>query len=283
MWRDVHERFPVDRRRIYATGFSGGAVLAWWLAESTNAVAGVIGVGGRVNGVEKIGATSFDWFGITGDADFNFHETRLIEQKLEAANSSRRRETFEGGHRWAPKEWLGAAVRWMEVQAMRRGLRDRDEAIIARAFAADVELARNAADELQSLRTYRMVARSYEGLVDLEDVHAQIASLARSATVKRLEADERRATQLEASHRARMPGVIRRFINAEDVMTAPSLAHELRIGALQKLATEKTYEGAAARRVLETIHVQLAFYTASRVSGEKIAVIRAVAKMIRPE
>ncbi|HEX6178145.1 MAG TPA: hypothetical protein VF057_07290 [Thermoanaerobaculia bacterium] len=283
MWPDVHERFAIDRRRIYTTGFSGGAILAWWLAESTNAVAGVISVGGRVNAPDKIGAVGFDWFGTAGDTDFNLYETRLIEERLAASSSSRRLETFEGGHRWAPKDLLAVALDWMEVQAMRRGLRPRDETFIASTYARDIERARNARDELESLRAFETIGRSYAGLTDLAAVTSQIAMLEKSKNVQRLEVEERRAFELERTHRVQMPGVLRRFMDAEEAPSAPAFAHELRIGTLQKLASTKSYEGAAARRILETIHVQLAFYLSGQLSGPKLSVARTVARMIRPE
>jgi predicted esterase len=283
MWPDVHQRFAVDRKRVYATGFSGGAILAWWLAESTNAVAGVIGVGGRVNAPEKITAVNFDWFGAAGQTDFNLIEMRLIEEKLAAAGSSRRLETFDGAHQWAPRELLAVAMLWMEVQAMRRGLRPRDEELIGRAFDQDLQRARNAPDELQSLRVWQTVARSFDGLRDLAAVNDEIARLEQSRAVRRLLADEKKAFELERAHRARLPGVLRSVIDADEAPTAPMLAHELRIAALQKTARDQTYQGAAARRVLETIFVQLNYYLAGQLSGPKLATVKSVARMIRPD
>jgi len=47
MFPDLVERLPVDPRRIYAAGFSGGAILAWLVGLKTGQLAGVISVGGR--------------------------------------------------------------------------------------------------------------------------------------------------------------------------------------------------------------------------------------------
>lgn len=44
---DVMKRLPIDERRIYAGGFSGGAVLAWTVGLKGNYLAGVISIGGR--------------------------------------------------------------------------------------------------------------------------------------------------------------------------------------------------------------------------------------------
>ena len=40
MWDDVHTRFTTDRKRVYTTGFSGGAILAWLLAANSKALRG---------------------------------------------------------------------------------------------------------------------------------------------------------------------------------------------------------------------------------------------------
>ena len=62
-------RFAVDPRRVYATGFSGGGILAWWLGERTRGLAGVISVGSRLadNAAEEL---SFVHWGAAGDVDF---------------------------------------------------------------------------------------------------------------------------------------------------------------------------------------------------------------------
>src|SRR5512138_2607920 len=45
IWRDLHQRFSIDDRRVYFTGFSGGARAAVAIALRCNCAAGVIGAG----------------------------------------------------------------------------------------------------------------------------------------------------------------------------------------------------------------------------------------------
>lgn len=282
MWPDVHDRFSIDPGRIYATGFSGGAILAWWLAESTKTVAGVIGVGGRVNRPENIREVTFDWFGIAGETDFNYIETREIEKRLEAIGTGRRFESFEGAHRWAPKDLLRTSLVWMEIRAMKRGTRAVDEALVARALRDDLGDAHAARDDLQSLERYESIVRTYSGLAEVGEAQKRIEELKKSAGLKRARKEYERALDLERSHRARLPQILRRFLDSEDAPAAPALAHDLQLGRLQGMAREKGYRAAAAQRVLETIFVQFAFYLQREVSGPKLAVARTVAEMIRP-
>lgn len=283
MWPDVNKRFAVDRRRIYATGFSGGAILAWWLAEGTGSLAGVISVGGRVNAPEKIKDVPFAWFGIAGNTDFNYIETRDIEERLAASGATRRFEAFDGGHRWAPKELLRKSIEWMEMDAMRRGIRPVDPAAVARAFDGDVAGAENASDALDALRRYESIARTYEGLKDLTAISDRIAVLKKSPALAKAEEDDREALKLERTHRARLPQVMKWFMNEAEVQPAPLVAQQLQVSRLQQLARQKTRTGLAAQRVLESFFVQFHFYLPQTLTGPKLGVSRAVARIIRPE
>lgn len=283
MWPDVNDRFAVDRRRIYATGFSGGAILAWWLAEGTGSLAGVIGVGGRVNAPEKIKEVPFAWFGIAGDKDFNYIETREIEDRLAAHGATRRFESFDGGHRWAPKELLRKGVEWMEIDAMRRKTRAPDAAIISRAFDDDMARAAASTDELEALRRYEAIVRSFDGLTDLSAAAARIEVLKKSRGLAKAEEDEREAVKLERTHRARLPQVLKWFMNEAEVHPAPMVAQQLQVARLQQIAKQKSRRGLAAQRLLESFFVQFNFYLPQTLTGPKLEVSRAVARIIRPE
>ncbi|HEX8155691.1 MAG TPA: hypothetical protein VF698_21335, partial [Thermoanaerobaculia bacterium] len=203
MWRDVQERFPVDLKRVYAAGFSGGAMFGWWFVKGTHA-AGLIGVGGRLAQPNDADVAGFDYYGLAGSTDFNNIETRRIEQKLAKIGANRRVEFFEGRHGWPPAAYLRRAVEWQELQAMRHGTRARDEALIATLFAIDMGEAAAMTDELLRLRRYEAIARTFDGLTQLDDVRAQIASLQRSPEVKRLRAEDEKAEKFEAAHRAQI-------------------------------------------------------------------------------
>ena len=283
MWPDVNRRFAVDRRRVYATGFSGGAILAWWLAEGTGSLAGVISVGGRVNAPEKIKDVPFAWFGIAGDTDFNYIETRDIEERLAASGAVRRFESFDGGHRWAPKDLLRKSVEWMEIDAMRRKTREFDAAVVSRALKDDIERAESATDELEVLGRYESIVRSFEGLADTTAARARIAALKKSPALAGAEHDDREALKLERMHRARLPQVMNWFLNDAELQPAPLVAQQLQIARLQQIARQKSRTGRAAQRVLESIFVQFHYYLPQTLTGAKLGVARAVAKIIHPE
>jgi predicted esterase len=280
MWPDVLQRFSVDRRRIYASGFSGGAILAWVLGENTGALAGIIGVGGRMPDLRAKGSVPFDWYGIAGETDFNLIEMQFIDERLAAAGTRRRLEVFEGGHRWAPPEFLRHAIEWMELRAMERALRGRDDVFIARVLAEEMATAASARDDLAALRRYEAIARTFRALADVAEAEKRAASLHASPGMRALLADERRARKLEEGFRARLPQILRRVLDDETV-AAPMLIHELQIASLQEQARDRSYGGRAAARMLETIRVQFEFYLPPQVSGRRLAVVKTVADALR--
>ena len=71
MWPEVHTRYAIDTQRIYAAGFSGGAMLGWALGKHTGELAGVIGSGGRLESHNLDDKISMPCFGAAGDTDFN--------------------------------------------------------------------------------------------------------------------------------------------------------------------------------------------------------------------
>ena len=281
MWYDVHQRFSIDRSRVYAAGFSGGAILAWVLGENTRGLAGIISVGGRAPDNRARGPVPFDWIGIAGSTDFNLIETQLIEERLAAANGMRRLEVFDGGHRWAPKDLLRDAVEWLEVLAMKRNLRSRDEAFLARILGEEMAAAAASADELVAMRRYDTIVRTFDGIADAGEAKKRADALRGSKSVRALEADERRGRKLEELWRSRLPPILRQFTDGEDIPALPQLMHDLQIRNLKKQAEAKTYTGMAAARVLATMYVQFDFYLARDLSGPRHSVAKAVADEIR--
>jgi predicted peptidase len=74
LWNDTHERFSINERRVYTTGFSGGARVASGVAVGyRGAIAGVIAAsGGLPPNYKPSPASQFVFFGTAGTEDFNF-------------------------------------------------------------------------------------------------------------------------------------------------------------------------------------------------------------------
>ncbi|MGZ7040732.1 MAG: hypothetical protein ACXVH7_02965, partial [Thermoanaerobaculia bacterium] len=273
---DAQSRFSLDEKRVYLTGFSGTANFAFASAENIP-VAGVIGCSGWLPPSWKARDPGFAWFGTAGDTDFNYLETKSIDERIGAGGGAHRFEWFTGPHRWAPKDLLGDAVSWMELQAMKRRTRTTDPSLVAKLLARDVAAAQAEADPLRAMRRYESIARTFDGLADVAACLSRADELRRSKEVSRALDDERNAIAFENSYRDRLPRVFNDFLQRDDPLPAAGLAQTLGLSQLQKVAKEPSYRGTAAQRVLEAIYGQVAFYLPQQVQGPKLLTLKNVA------
>jgi dienelactone hydrolase len=198
MWNDVVERFAIDERRIYATGFSGGARVACRLGYSLKGqIAGVIACGaGFPPEMAPARGMPFVFFGTAGIEDFNYAEMRQLDRTLDALDVTHRVEIFEGGHGWAPTELCTRALEWMEVQAMKSALRARSEPLIDTLINKQVERARAleaAGSIFQAHAAYSGIAEEFKGLREVAEFERKVAALKDAKEVRqalKLEKDQ---------------------------------------------------------------------------------------------
>lgn len=242
-------RYAINPRRVYAAGFSGTAILACAVGIDSKALAGVIGVGGRL--VEPIPPAKFSFahYGFAGDSDFNNREMRVIDDMLEKEGKTHRFQQFDGGHQWLPPELARQAVDWMEVLAMKNQLRARDASLIARIYAADITAA-SALKGVEALRRYREIVRTFDGLHPIDDAVAAIKELENDPALERERKEIAKWDQFEV-----------RFLN-DAPKRAPA---DFRVAELQRRAKRDGAEGATARRLLEAMYAQTSFYLPRRL------------------
>jgi predicted esterase len=127
IWIDASKRLPIDERRVYASGFSGGARVASIFPQVIDrAVAGIIGCGaGLAVGLEPGGMKAAAYFGLTGLRDFNYEEMKNLDLTFDPTGLPHRFFFFEGVHDWPDSAYCERAVGWMEVMAVKNGLRPR--------------------------------------------------------------------------------------------------------------------------------------------------------------
>jgi dienelactone hydrolase len=173
MWKDAHERFRVDEKRRYLTGYSGGARVAVQTALlCKGCVAGVIGHGsGFPDGVAPSKDIQFVYFGASGLVDYNFPEMQKLEHDLDKLGVTHRTRFFPGGHEWATAEIWPEIFAWIELQAMKRGLRERDQAFVREQYSLHQERVRalEASGDLYSAyQELRRTATDFNGLAPTE-------------------------------------------------------------------------------------------------------------------
>ena len=173
MTADIKGRFPIDPKRIYTAGMSGGARVAIMVAQSSTEIAGVLASSaGYSTAFHK--SERFPIFGSAGTEDFNYREMRDLDRLM---TSPHRVEVFEGVHTWLPSDMATRGVEWMELQAMKNGARPRDETLVAELFAKRMARADAQPDNLARMRELKQIAADFEGLRDVAKVIQSAAAL----------------------------------------------------------------------------------------------------------
>ena len=200
MRADVLKRFTVNPRRVYTGGMSGGARVAMKVALEEKGIAGVLASSAGFPG-EPRANLPFPVFGTAGTEDFNHIEMQQLDHLVATPH---RVAVFRGGHAWLPVELATQGVEWMELQAMKSGLRKRDDAAIARIFAAREAEATAVKDDVSAWRAFDHMASDFQGLHDVMKIKARADTLRKQKNVGEALARELAEEQIEA----RMDGEI---------------------------------------------------------------------------
>lgn len=263
LWPEVHHLNGADPRRLYAAGFSGGAIVAWVLAQATHEIAGIVSAGGRLPPEVSTDRIAFVHWGAAGTWDFNLTEMRKIENLLERKNVPHRLELFEGPHSWCPPELAEQAIAWMELQAMRHDLRPVDDDLVATLWDEDVgraEALEAAGDLVAADRRWRAIASTFEGLHDVETATARSRQLRSTPELRRAEKAQRRADAADERFiRERLP-LLTAMGDRDGPITVARLRRELDIDRLLEEAAGNDPEAVAARRMLHRVFSQASFY-----------------------
>jgi len=293
MLADTHARLAVDDRRLYATGFSGGARLAALLGlKSKLPFAGVIGCGGGfLEGFPPEKGLRFSWFGTAGEDDFNYVEMKRLDRTLGDLGAAHGLAVFAGGHAWPPASVAAEALDFLEVQEIRRSPAPRDATRIGALLARRLAVARGddeAGRTLDALRRYEALARDFEGLSDLAAVRARLDELRTSKEVKRLAKEDEKRDERDFRLMGKLEGALRAALDDGDPPLPKKLFVDLQIPDLKIRAEGSTEPGerASARRLLNALFVRTSFYLANeyRTAGDpaRAALALTIATEIRP-
>ena len=203
IWKDTHERLPIDPKRQYFGGLSGGARVATSLAINCQCAAGVVAnAAGFPTNQAPSASSQFAYFAAVGNADFNYAEFAQLRPKLDASGMHYVIRVFDGPHGWAPVEvWL-EALEWLDIQAMGAGALPRDpvrmQAVVdaAQARAKKFEADNNV---LAAYREYQAIVRNFTGVTQVSAAQARISELEKSKALKA--AEKREAGELEMQER----------------------------------------------------------------------------------
>jgi predicted esterase len=262
LWPEIH-RLAIDPRRIYATGFSGGAIVAWVLAYRTGGLAGIIGVGGRLDTGLPTEDLPFVHWGAAGSWDFNYDEMGKIDRLMARQGVPHWLEVFDGPHSWFPPALATQAVGWMELVAMRQGKAPIDEARVAeewrRLMAGGAEL-EAAGRTLAAAERYRQIEASFAGLRDPAPARQAAERLESRPEFERQRRERRRWDAADERYlRDKLP-LLNRAAALDQRASPGQLRQLLDIRRLTTAAAGDGYEAVAAKRMLHRVYTQASFY-----------------------
>lgn len=189
IWNDSHKRFSIDEERRYATGFSGGARVATTLAHLCgDCIAGIVAHGAGFDNSYPPGKnTKFVFYGAAGNLDFNYTELIELDETLSELELPHRIRIFSGGHQYATPEVWEEAFAWLELRAIRRGLRRADQNFIEQQRKAGLHRAAKfqaAGDLASALREYRALFADLAGHTDVQALSTKLAAFEQRKDVK---------------------------------------------------------------------------------------------------
>ena len=295
MLADAQQQLAIDTHRLYLVGFSGTARAAWEYGYRLEGnVAGLLGFGaGFTSGWAPpapfaVGAEApLVYFGGAGTLDFNYEEIVDLDAFLDSAGVRHQVEYYPGPHGWPPKSVMDDGLTWMELQAMRRGLTESNEAWIDSLYQARLAAAAAADQPLDAYRLYRAVANDFKGLRDVTGAGQRAARLEAGKQVQRVLARQQEIQQRYKDYFAALRRVVAEL---QRPATMPELSHLLKELSIRKLQREAANQsdslGAlAAQRLLEQDFTWASFYWPRNMAAgdpAKILVLLDLAEIIHP-
>lgn len=194
IWQDTHLRLSLDDRRVYASGFSGGARVAGAMAlSSSGQIAGVVAHGAGYPNVRHGASDKLFYYFAVGNQDFNWPEVITVGHERENQGLPFRVRVYPGSHQWAPASVVEDALQWLNLKAMQNGDLTPDAAFIDQQFQRLQEKADDAEtrkDALAQYNAYRAMVSDFAGLRDVSAASAKLAVLKQSRSLKTALKDE---------------------------------------------------------------------------------------------
>ncbi len=184
----------IDKKRVYTAGFSGGARIASSAAIYKGGIKGVIACAGGMPTTGQELSRKFDFAGIVGLNDFNYHEMKTLDKALTENGFTSQLFTFEGTHEWPSPSILSKAVEWLELMAMKRKEIPINDNLVRNYLSGYSDCINQFVMDgknYQAYLLYNIFLKDLEGLYDITDFKKSYEALLKNPEIdKCLKAEE---------------------------------------------------------------------------------------------
>ncbi len=296
MWNDILQRFPIEPKRMYVGGMSGGARLASRVAFTTGQVQGLIAcaAGFWVQTTQTL-PPEFEVVSTVGTEDFNFLELVDLENDLNMLKVPNRRVVFHGPHWWPDEDIILEALGYLQIRAYRKGLVGLEAVRVAdqvKHRAAQAEILAEADDLYHAVLRYSEIVSDFNDLIDLSREKARLKELMDSKDYKTQARNQKKAEKKEDGWRR---DFLSRLKHGEDLAPRDPIAtrKELNwwkreLGSLTKRMkdSKNPRERSAATRIFSMVWANIyesSIYLLRQKELEKAIFTNGLAEMMKPE
>ncbi len=240
VWNDVCSRFHIDKQRVYAAGFSGGARMASFFSiVINNPVRGIIACGAGLSEAINPGMLkSTDYCGIVGFADFNYPEMVTLDQTFDPSDTTHRFFYYDSNHQWPPESLCTRAIQWFEILAFKNKSIPPDHTIIKKIFDTELQCTeerKKSGDIFYAAADYEAIALTFNGLLpseDIETIRQQAAQLKQTKEYRNFQKNEGKRLEREKKY-------IRIFVNTFAELKSPDFMNNFPSQVIAKLDIDR--------------------------------------------
>ncbi len=189
LFSKVFTSLKLDPKRVYTSGFSGGARLASSIAIKTNQIQGVVSCGAAytVNFGELPTTQSFSYATIMGEADMNFYELIFTRKYLVKTQLPFEIFTPDINHSWPTQDQILLAFDWLQLEAYKNLLLPVDSAITKNIYHKFYDQARTKEKDnrlLSAANEYRRILHNFKRYYQLDTIEKRLNYLTQSSAYK---------------------------------------------------------------------------------------------------
>lgn len=179
----------IDQKRVYTAGFSGGGRLASTIAIQSDKIQGVVSCGAGFNLKSRAlpSAQKFSYVSIMGDEDMNYHELEFTETYLKKTQTSFELFTFDINHRWPDQEQILLAFDWLQLEAYKNQLIEKDSVALQRIYNKFYKQAITQQHNnklVMASESYQRILKNFGRHYDLDSIQKKYKSLRESRQFK---------------------------------------------------------------------------------------------------